>query len=54
LKGSLHSPVAEAECDACHNEPSGKEPFGLNVAAEELCLDCHDGDSMQGNAEVQH
>jgi predicted CXXCH cytochrome family protein len=54
LKGSLHSPVAEAECDSCHIDASGKEPFGLSASAEELCLGCHDAADMQGDAEVQH
>lgn len=39
LKKNLHKPVAQGECDSCHQIQQGK--ISTKALANELCLDCH-------------
>ncbi|GAB4180010.1 MAG: cytochrome c3 family protein [Geothermobacteraceae bacterium] len=42
----LHAPVADGDCDGCHQSGGashpGKESMSLVAAGAELCLNCHD------------
>lgn len=53
-KRSVHSPVQEGECTACH-QPHGNNPYLLPSAQgdqRDLCFTCHDSQAF--NAQVVH
>lgn len=50
---SIHAPVAQGTCDACHEETDkGGHTFTLSSETSELCADCHDEEEFPGG--VQH
>ncbi len=50
---SVHGPVAQGACDACHEQADdGRHAYTLTAEGAELCLDCHDEDDFPGS--VRH
>jgi predicted CXXCH cytochrome family protein len=54
LKASVHPPVAQGSCDACHAAPGSAKPFALLEESAKLCANCHDVAALDGGGKFQH
>ncbi len=41
LKNTVHQPVANRQCQECHQPAASGQPFAVNASADQLCVDCH-------------
>ena len=42
LKAVIHDPVADRQCQNCHNKSTDPNPFELNALEIKLCYSCHE------------
>src|SRR5512140_1348344 len=54
LRPSLHEPVAQGRCDACHPRQAPDMPAAIPIAGAGRCAGCHDAASLDGGGPVQH